>query len=244
MNLSFKSLCRGFLCAAFSLATVAAVSAADTFEGRVHMEMSSGKKKEKMGVDYAIKGSKLRIDMPQENNRRGGGGTGGMIFDTQNQEMIMLMENDGQKMFMRRSMKEDIARAQEKRDERQHPAPVATGRTEVIAGYTASEYKYTDEKGQVTDLWLAKGLGTFMYPAAQNPMGGRGAPSPEWEKIARDGNTFPLRVVGHNKNGDEISRMEVTKIEKTSLPDSLFSTDGYQEFQMPNFGGAFNPFKR
>ncbi|MDB6170514.1 MAG: hypothetical protein JWM88_3378 [Verrucomicrobia bacterium] len=244
MKSPLSFLRRGFLAAAFSLITLTAASAAETFEGRVHMDMTSGKRKEPMGIDYAMKEGKLRVDMPQEGNRRGGG-SGGMIYDAQNQEVIILMEHDGQKNFMRRSMKEAIARAQEKgQDDRQHPAPVATGRTEVIAGYKASEYTYTDEKGEVTELWLAKGLGTFMYPAAQNPMGGRGAPSPQWEKIAREGGFFPLRVVSRNSKGAEASRMEVTRIEKTSLPDSLFSTDGYTEFKMPDFGGAFNPFKR
>ncbi len=237
-------LFRGALFSAFVLVTGVSVRAAEKFEGRVHMELSSGKKKEPMGVDYAIKGSKLRMDMPQDGGGRRGGGTGGMIFDTENQEMIILMENNGEKMFMRRSMKDAIAKAQEKQT-KERSAPVATGRTETIAGYTAAEYKYTDEKGEVTDLWLAKGLGTFMYPAAQNPMGRGGPPmSPEWEKIAREGGFFPLRVIGHNSKGAETSRMEVTRIEKTTLPDSLFSTDGYQEFKMPDFGGAFNPFKR
>jgi hypothetical protein len=236
-------LFRGLILSAFAVSSVGVARAADVFEGRVHMELTSGKKKEPMGIDYAMKDGKLRMDMPQEGSRRKGGGMGGMIYDLKNQEMIILMENDGEKTFMRRSMKDAMAKAQE-RNEKETSAPVATGRTETIAGYKASEYKYTNEKGEVTDLWLAKGLGTFMYPAAQNPMGGRGAPSPEWEKIAREGGFFPLRVIGHNKAGAEVSRMEVTKIEKTSLPDSLFSTDGYTEFKMPDFGGAFNPFKR
>ena len=42
-------------------------------------------------------------------------------------------------------------------------------------------------------------------------------------------------------NGVEQSRMEVTNVDKTPLPDSLFSTAGYTEFQIPGFGGGFNP---
>ena len=49
-----------------------------------------------------------------------------------------------------------------------------------------------------------------------------------------------MRVVNYSAKGVEESRMEVTKVEKTSLPDSLFSADGYSEFSM----GGFNPFKR
>lgn len=245
MKLSLSFLCRGLLATAFALITFTAASAAEAFEGRVHMEMTSGKKKETVGIDYAMKDGKMRMDLPKDSSR-GGGGMGGMIMDFPHQEMIILMEHDGQKNFMRRSLAQTIAQASEKGRGEGHPAsaPVATGRTEMIAGYPATEYKYTGEKGEISELWLAKGLGTFMFPAAQSPMGGRGAPSPEWEAMARDGGFFPLRVVTRDAKGTERSRMEVTKIDKTPLPDSLFSTDGYTEFKMPDFGSMFNPLKR
>jgi hypothetical protein len=271
MKLSAFALSRGLLATAFALVTLTAASAADTFEGRVHMEMTAGKKTEPMGIDYAMKNGKMRCDMGpsaarsgeqegthaaakrgdeerdrasarRKHGRRGGEGMGGMIMDFERKEIIILMENDGEKMFMRRSMAQTMEEAAGK--DHAERAPVATGRTEMIAGYKAAEYAYTDDKGEVTDLWLAKGLGTFMFPAAQGPMGGRGAASPGWEKLARDGGFFPLRVVGHDTKGNEKMRMEVTKIDQTPVPDSLFSTEGYTEFQMPDFGGGFNPFKR
>ena len=236
-----STLCRGLLATAFSLVLFTSVSAAD-FEGRIHMDVTSGKKKEAAGIDYAIKNGKMRMDMPQQEGSRRGGGAGGIIIDYPNMEMFILMEHDGQKNYMRRSLADTVAKASERNQEHRTPPPVATGRTEMIAGYTATEYTTTNEKGEVTEMWLAKGLGRFMGMSGQNPMGGRGAPSPEWENFARDGNLFPLRVVSRNAKGAEVTRMEVTKIEKTSLPDSLFSTDGYSEFKMPDFGGL-NPFK-
>src|SRR5262249_43379972 len=148
--------------------------------------------------------------------------------------VIMLMDHDGQKMYMRRPMPKPgegvMARAAK---EHQMAVPVATGRSEVIAGYTANEYRSTNEKGEAVELWLASGLGPFMSYAGGNPMG-RPAPSPGWESFAREGNYFPMRVVTHDAKGKETARMEVTGVEKTSLPDSLFSTDGYQEFSIPN----------
>jgi hypothetical protein len=162
-----------------------------------------------------------------------------MIMDFKNQEMIILMEHDGQKNFMRRSYADMAAPAAQRAKSDSHPAPVpvATGRTETIAGYPATEYRATSDKGEVYELWLAKGLGSFMSMSG-NPMAGRGAPPPGWENFARDGNFFPLRVVTLDAKGNEKSRMEVTKIDKTPLPDSLFSTDGYTEFKIPDFGGG------
>ena len=247
MNHTISSLRRGLFATAFSLSTLTAVSAAGTFEGRIHMEVSSENKKDATNLDYAIKEGKMRMDMPQESSRRGSG-SGGMIIDFPHQEMFILMDGqDGQKMFMRRSLVQPgaPARARNGGDNESAP-PVPTGRTAMIAGYPATEYTSMGEKGETTELWLAKGLGTFMSQAGQGPgpMGGRRPSSPGWEKFARDGAFFPLRVVTRNAKGAEKSRMEVTKIEKTRLPDSLFSTEGYSEFQMPDFGSGFNPFKR
>lgn len=247
MKLFPSSLRRGLLLTAFALAPSLTVSAADTFEGRVHMDITSGKKKEVMGMDYAMKDKKVRVD-PQISEQKSKGKNGGMgvIMNMEAREMIILMDMDGKKMFMRRPIPQPTAEENGKVSAGGHKMspPEATGRTEMIAGYKATEYRMVGEKGEVIFIWLAKGLGPFMSYSGGNPMGGRGAPPPGWESFARDGNAFPMRVVTMAKDGAESMRMEVTKVEKVSLPDSLFSTDGYEEFQMPDFGGAFNPFKK
>jgi hypothetical protein len=241
MKLSCYSSCRGLLATALALVTFTAVSAADSFEGRVHMQVTSGKKKEPMNIDYAMKEGKMRMD-PKTEDRSG---AVGIILDMQTREMFILMDNDGKKMFMRRPMNQGAAHPKDAEREG-HPAspPVATGRTETIAGHKATEYRTTTDKGEIVELWLAKGLGPFMSFSGGNPMAGRGATPPGWEAFARDGNYFPMRVVTRDTNGVEQSRMEVTGVEKMRLPDSLFSTEGYDEFQIPGFGGGFNPFKR
>ncbi len=247
MKLSVSSLRRGLCLTAFALITCIAVSAAETFEGRIHMEMTSGKKKEKMGIDYSMKDGKLRMNpkMPEGQGHEGGMG---MIMDMPAHEMIILMDMEGRKMFMRRPIPQPTAEQTSKaRDSHKMSPPEATGRTEMIAGYKATEYRMTGEKGEIIELWLAKGLGPFMSYSGGNPMmGGRSAPPAGWENFARDGNAFPMRVVTHGKDGGDTMRMEVTSVEKTSLPDSLFSTDGYSEFSISGFGGGggFNPFKR
>jgi hypothetical protein len=228
---------------AFAAALPAALSAADTFEGRIHIEMTDAKK-QTQAIDYAIKDGKIRFDTPADKNGHSSG-AGGIIIDFPQNEMIILMDHDGQKNFMRRPM------AQPGAAPASHPAaggmasapPVVTGRTGTIAGYPATEYTATGEKGETVELWLAQGLGNFMFPAGGNPMarGGSAPAAPGWEKIARDGGFFPLRAVVRDKSGAEKSRFEVTKIERTSLPESLFSTDGYSEFKIPGFG-SMNPF--
>jgi hypothetical protein len=239
MKLPYLTLRRGLIVSAFALLTSLTVSAADTFEGRVHMEITSSKKKDVMGLDYSMKEGKLRLDPQIAQNA--GHGMGGIIFDMQAKEMIILMDMNGRKMFMRRAIPQPTTTDSGHVSAAGHTMspPVATGRTETIAGYPATEYKMTGEKGEVVELWLAKGLGPFMSFGGGNPMmGGRGGTPPAgWENFARDGNAFPMRVVTHSADGAETMRMEVKSVEKTSLPDSLFSTDGYSEFSIPGMGG-------
>jgi hypothetical protein len=220
------------------LLSAAALPAASTFEGRIQMNMIEPRHPDKpLVVNYAVKGNKIRFEMPTDQNaKKKKDGSMAAIFDFDSREMITLIdsgEKDGGRIAMRHKLPEQQAQQAAKGGKAQ--VPVATGRSEKIAGYSADEYKMTDDNGSVHDLWLAKGLGSFMSPNAQG-MGRRGTVSPAWEAFVRDQGFFPMRVVTHDKAGKETSRMEVAKVEKTSLPDSLFSTEGYQEMEIPSFG--------
>jgi hypothetical protein len=257
MHLNVPFLRRGLFTAAFAV-TATALPAADSFEGRVEMKMTEAEHGGSYVISYAFKEGKLRYDFPKnQSGRDNGGGSGAAIVDFAKRETIILMEMPDResggvrKMFMRQPMPQpsEAPPGGSRVEAAPVSEPIATGRTEVIAGYTATEYKVTGRNGEVTELWLAKGLGAFMLPAAQNPMG-RGRPanaSPAWEKLVRDGGFFALRFITRDASGAEKMRMEATKIEKTPLPDALFTTEGYTEFQIPNFGGGLpgglNPFK-
>ncbi len=69
------------------------------------------------------------------------------------------------------------------------------------------------------------------------PMGGRrggGTPAGQaWERALAGKSLFPLRVVSTDKASKETFRMEATNVEKTALPDSLFSVPaGYEKLDM------------
>ena len=195
-----------------------AVSAA-SFEGKVSFKMTSGKNKSQE-INYSIKGDKVRIAMPEAK------GMGGMIMDTTKKEMLMIM--DEQKAYMVMALPQAAVDAMAK--DAEDVKLEKTNETEKILGYTATKYIVTSKEG-TTDLWLAEGLGTFMG-FNNNPMGGkRQAPPKAWERVLAGKELFPMRVVG--KDGRDTFRMEVTAIEKTSLPDSLFNPPpGYQKFDM------------
>lgn len=236
MNL-LRFISRSLIVAALGVSATVAFA----FEGRITMQMSEPKAKEPLVMNYIIKSPRMKIEFsPQKQAKKGKSSepvSGGIIVNQQTLEAFILMEmgegDQANKMYMRRDLKQDAERIAGKQSEQPEP-PKKTGRSETIAGYKAEEYVMTNKKGEVTEMWLSKELGAFHFASGGNPMaGGRGQNvSPEWEKFAKEEGAFPLRVVSRNKKGDETSRLEVTKVEKTSIPDKVFSLDGYQEFNL------------
>lgn len=215
MKTSFRVFVAGLL-----LAPAALLAA--SFEGKVSFKMTSGRGKP-AEMTQSIKGDKIRMEMPGQK------GMGGMIMDTTKREMTMIM--DEQKSYMVMAVPQAAIDAAANRND--DVKLEKTGETEKILGHTATKYIMTDKNNAVTELWLAEGLGSFMG-FNKNPMGkGRGSAPPAWERALEGKELFPLRVVGKDKGGKENFRMEVTAIDKKSLPDSLFAPpEGYKKFDM------------
>jgi hypothetical protein len=211
-----------------SLLLIPAALVAATFEGKVTMKMTSGRSKPQ-DITYSIKGDKVRMEIPEQK------GMGGMIMDTTKREMTMIM--DEQKMYMVMALPDSAKEAIAKRE--QEVTLEKTNETDTILGYKATKYLVKDKDNE-TEMWLAEGLGTFMGMSSnRNPMArGGGTPPPAWERALAGKEMFPLRVVGYDKGkpkkgGNEAFKMEVTAINKASLPDSMFTPPaGYQKFDM------------
>lgn len=226
-----KLLLRFF--AACSLLAAASGIAADTFQGKVSLAITASKGRPQT-LNYSIKDQKLRMDMEAEGNAVAS------ITDLTKMEMLMLMPE--QKMYMVMPIKKPVEKALEKQGEGTADIEV-TGKTETILGYKCSQILVKD-KGVVTEMWVAEGLGVFMGMGnggggGGGPFGGRkgGANAAKWEEALKGKGGFPLRVISRDAKGKESFRMEATKIEPGTLPDSLFLPPaGYEKFQMPNLG--------
>ena len=210
------------LATAAGVATLASsparAAAQSAFEGVVTFQVNAGPDGQQT-MQYSVKGDKVRMDISARGMQMFA------LFDgaTKMMDMVIPMRQ----MYMERSTEDaqamtDSAVAASKID--------WTGRKETIAGYECEHATFTDDKGQSTDVCLAKGLGTFV-PISGGPGGrGRGAMSSGWE--GRIGQQFPLKVM----QGGEVE-MLVTNIEKKSLADSLFTIpNGYQKMEMPMGG--------
>jgi hypothetical protein len=153
-----------------------------------------------------------------------------------------------QRMYMAMPIKKPVEQAMAKQGESTADVEV-TGKTETILGYKSNQILVKD-KGAVTEVWTAEGLGTFMGlgNGGGGPFGGGrrpgGANAAKWEEALKGKGGFPLRVITHDAKGKESFKMEATSIEPGSLPDSLFTPpEGFRKFSMPDMGGM-NPFRQ
>lgn len=235
-----KKLFPAFLLACALLAP-SALTAAD-FEGSVHMQLSSGKKSDGVqDMDYRLKGNLVRIDMQlKDKSGKPDGAAPGIIMDSVKQEVIILMPEE--KMYMVSSLKEAAAQADAgKRSGGKTPevTMVKTGETEKILGYNCEKYIMKSDK-LITNMWLTGELGGFMsLGSGASGMGGRraGQQAQAWEKALAGKNLFPMRVVGASLDGKENFRMEVTAVEKKSMPASDFTVPaGWEKLDMGSMG--------
>jgi uncharacterized protein DUF4412 len=187
--------------AALLVAVTATTVAAQGFEGSVTMKMTDDKGQANE-ITYLLKGGKLRFEAP------GGRGFAG-IMDPSTKKLQVIMT--AQRMYMEMDLN---AAATAATANAKPPKIVRTGKTETIAGYKCEHVEITGDDGAVTDVCAASGLGAFTMPSM-----GRGGPPAQqaWQKAMGD-NAFPLKV----QKGDKVA-IEVTKIEKKSLDDALFT---------------------
>jgi hypothetical protein len=211
---------------------------AETFEGKVSMNLtSSSSKGGSQAMTMSIKDGFLRTDVSTSR------GAAAMIMDFKNQQMLILMAQ--QRMYMVQPIPQPGSTGQPGMP--QAPAAPASapketlvdsGAKETILGYVCTKYTVTGAKG-TSEVWATDQLGTFAGIFRGGPPGGRPQAPEAWESALKGKGFFPMRVVT-TTNGSESFRLEVTSVEKTSLPDSLFAPPaGWQKLDLASMmGGA------
>lgn len=191
-------------------------------------------------LNFSLKEGYMRTDVDTKN------GAAGMIIDFKNQQMIILMAQ--RQMYMIQPFNQGaIQQAAAAHQSQSDPGAVhtkpdlqETGVKETILGYECTKYTATSDRG-TTEIWVTDQLGTFGgFPHGGGRPGASSQGMEQWEMALKGRNFFPLRIVT-TKGGSVTTRMEVTSIEKESLPDSAFAPPaGWQKFDIgAMMGGAF-----
>ncbi|HWP46070.1 MAG TPA: DUF4412 domain-containing protein [Candidatus Limnocylindrales bacterium] len=226
------------------------------FEGVITMKMNVENRKETMEMIYFLKDRHIRIETKAANTPEG---QAVMLWDLEAAKMTTLIPS--KQMYMTLDLKETVESLKGVTKDKEpateepikFPKLTPTGKQETIAGYPCEHWLMGDQ--QEIDICVAKGLGYF---GMGNPMGRGGnllknlifdpklltaaAAHPEWVKFLQGG-AFPLKLT-KQEDGKTRMTLEVTKIERKSLSDALFTVPpGYKEFNMQNIMGNKLPIQ-
>lgn len=219
------------LALAGSLLLPAALPAQSAFEGAVTMKITTPDGTGMTPIVH-VKGGRSHMEMAT------GGMTMYQIVDLDKETMMMVMP--AQRMYMTINMKDALAMAPPEQVKRANAQVVIepTGRKETIAGIECQVYHLSQpEEKTDADLCLARGMGTFL--GFSGGASGRGAPGgagmpPAFQKLAKrfpDG-AFVLKMIVR-EGGQLRMTMEVTRIEKKSVDESMFAPPvGFQQMDM------------
>jgi hypothetical protein len=183
------------------------LQAAAPFEGVITFKAANPKGKTHE-FSYSVKGPKTRYDM---NTPRAG--LLSLIVNSASGRSLLLIE--GESEARERPFHDPTVRPGD------HETATRTGRKTTLLGYTCEEFTVGNLPGAV-QIWATKGLAPFRHPAG-GPMAQRDH-RPNWEKDLADQGYFPLKLI------ESHSTTAAIKIEKKSLPDSLFEAPaGYKK---------------
>jgi hypothetical protein len=177
------------------------------FEGQITMHTTSPAAPPQDMVVKA-KGDKLRFD-----TKSADGSDSYAVYDPSTNKVTMVLE--AQKMYM--DLDFGKAGAPQANTSPDTASIDKSGKHETIAGIDCENWTAKDPSGKRSEVCIAQGIAFFDMASVKS-----GGPSALGKEL-RDKKLFPLRSVEYDAAGKETSRMEVTKVEKTSIDDAQFS---------------------
>lgn len=184
------------------------------FEGAITMHVHSRVNDSDLVVK--TKGGKMRFEA---------GAPGGyMLFDPTANTVTMV--NDGTKTYSQIDFSSPSAPQANTSPETAQIEK--SGKHEKVAGVDCEDWTVHDG-GKRSEVCVAQGIAFFDMASLKSGHGSGGL-----DKELRDKKLFPLRDVEYDASGQELSRMEVTKVERRSLDGAEFSVPkGYSRLSLP-----------
>lgn len=228
----------------------------DGFEG----EIDAFTKENKPGaaqvpLTLSLKSNKVRFEIPEALTKSAGGAPGGSPFgekgsviydggakkvwlvdDAKKQAIeIDLNSAGGAKSFPGFSPPSPGGHGSPSGPTVPPPKVTETGKYDTVAGYKCELWDITSDHKEGTVCVATQGLSWLQIPMTGIPT------QSAWMLKLLDGNHFPLRYVAYGKDGStEENRVEITKIDKKSLPDSEFQVPaGYKVIDLEKMFSSF-----
>lgn len=225
-----------------SLAGGGGLSILKGFEGEIGVTAKETKDPSK-GASFTleVKGEKVRVDLPSDIASKSplgamaGGKTWGLL-STSEKKATMVMEAQKKAIVFDLNKMLEKAKASATppalggtaTPPKDPPKVTKTGKTEQVAGYECENWDIVGADGSKGTACIAnEGASWFSFPLAGIPA------EHAWMMEVFDGNHFPLRFTGFDKTGAEVVRVEITKIEKKTMPAEHFQVPA--DFQTMDF---------
>jgi hypothetical protein len=210
----------------------------EAFEGLITSKMTTGS--QQMEIKYAVKGSRTRIETQLA---AGGTAMGIVLMDFASGSQTMLIPQMKSYTTMNWNEEGGVKNMVEKMTDNTSFKATPTGKTETVAGFNCTHWILGDK--QDTDACLAKGLGYFggggdsgsVFDKLRNiALGDKTKAAlqsnPEFLKFV-EGGVFPLKL-SIIENGQSRTLMEVTKVERKPVDDSLFAIPAdFKKMEIP-----------
>jgi hypothetical protein len=176
----------------------------ELFEGVVRYRAKDGSGSHV--VSYAVSGDRVRLDVERP------GEQSTMIVDADAEVLYVVLP--ARQMYMQLSIPPLRPPRDESAEESQ---PVRTGRTHTVAGHRCETWVIADGAGEI-EMCVARDLGSM--GALATSVDRRIADASWYRRLASD--FFPLRVATRDVHGNEVSRLEATRVDRRPLDRSLF----------------------
>jgi hypothetical protein len=232
----FLAAAFGAACGGASKSSSSSSTSGEAFEGEITSTIFLDD--DTLETRYAIKGTNNRIEALLSED---GAQASVTLMDSSSNITITLFPQTKSYVTMNwAEMAEEMAREAGENSSIVFPKVTSTGETETIAGFTCRHWLIGDNKD--LDVCMAKGLGYYggesggildilKDPALREKARAQLDANPEFAKFI-EGGAFPLKMAVI-ENGRSRVIMEVTRIERKSLDDSLFTVPADYQMEIP-----------
>lgn len=183
----------------------------ENFEGTVDITLKG--KKSDSDVKYYAKGNMARVEMGENAGRQTSLPLQGTVI-FKNDKMFLLMPS--RKTYVEKDLNIANKLNELSRREDIDSRIMRTPDEKEILGHKATRWTVKTNSGEI-ELWSTQELGNFLFF-----LNDESASYPEWLKKLTSGGFFPLLVIQHDLNGDEVNRLEVKDVKKEPVDSKYF----------------------
>jgi hypothetical protein len=210
------------------------LSLLEGFEGEIDVSAKGNRPDEAaVNVPLLIKTGKIRVDIPEQLAKSGAGPLGANakgygVFDSAAKKIYVVLDASKQVLVIDLNKSGEQLKGVTPGSRPEHggspsspppppPKVTKTGKYDTVAGYKCENWEIASDHREGMVCVAQEGFSWFQIPMT-------GIPTEHlWMMELLDGKHFPLRFIGYGPDGaKETTHVEVTKIDKRTLPESEF----------------------